>query len=92
MTNVHIVIDIGSIPATEVCLERFKLMPPLIHFADRIRREEVVVDAVELFLWVTLITLRPLLGITDGTDTTQVGAWHEVGLVVILYNIGEGEV
>ena len=92
MTDMHVMIDIGRIGTAEVRLQRFKLMPPLVHFADRIRREEVVVDAVELFLRVTLITLRPLLGITDGTDATQVGAWYEVGLVVILYNIGEGEV
>ena len=85
-------IDVGRIGTAEVRLQRLELVPSFVHLADRIGREKVVVDAVELFLWVTLVTLRPLLGITDGTDATQVGAWHEVALVVILYNIGEGEV
>ena len=92
MTDVHIMIDIGRIGTAEVRLQRLELVPPFVHFTDRIGREEIVIDAVKLFLWVTLITLRPLLSITDGTDATQVGAWHEVALVVILYNIGEGEV
>ena len=70
MTNVHVVIDIGRIRATEVRLESFELVPALVHLPDRIGLEEVVVDAVELFLGVTLVTLRPLLGITDSPDAT----------------------
>ena len=64
----------------------------LKHLLYGIGAEQVVVDKVQLVRVSTSIALGPLLCITYRTYATQIHARHQVGGVLLLYQVGEGEV
>ena len=64
----------------------------LDHFLYREGTQEVVVDAVQLLRVLAGVSAGPLLGVAYGTDAAEVDARHEEGRVVLLDEVGEGQV
>ena len=70
-------------------LQRF---PSLEHFLHRVGAEKIIVDVIQFVRVGTPVTFRPLLGITDGTHTTQVDTGYKVGGIILLYQVRERQV
>ena len=92
------VADLGALIGIDIagaaaeCFQILKDMQSAEHLVDGIGREEVVVDLVQTPFGIALVTLRPLLGIANRADRTQVHGRGEVRLAVLLDQIGEGQV
>ena len=67
-------------------------LPPLEHLLHGVGAEQVVVNEVELVRVGALVALGPFLRIADGAHAAQVDTRHEVGGVVLLDEVGEGQI
>lgn len=83
-------IDVGQFARSVA--QVFQRFPPLEHLLYGIGAQKVVVDEVQFVGISAPVALRPFLGIADSAYASQVDTRHEVGGVVLLYQIREGQV
>ena len=73
-------------------MQLFQDLTPLHHLLDRVWAEQVVIDLVQFMRIVPPVSFGPFLRVTNRADASQVDARDEIGGVLFLDQVGEGQV
>ena len=83
-------VDVGQLAAGVAQVEQ--CLTSLEHLLHGIRTEQVVVDKVQLVGVLASVAFGPLLCVAYSSHTAQVDARHQIGRVVLLYQVREWQV